>query len=71
MRSWICAAMLLVCLSTTGCVIPIYSAIKERRAEQLIYTSENLRLMLQEWERIWFTDQPDHMTPYRVHGGVI
>ncbi len=43
----------------------------ERRAEQLIYTSENLRLMLQEWERIWFTDQPDHMTPYRVHGGVI
>jgi hypothetical protein len=52
-------------------VIPIYSAIPERRAEQLIYTSENLRLMLQEWERIWFTDQPDHMTPYRVHGGVI
>lgn len=71
MRRWICAAMLLVSLSATGCVIPIYSAIPERRAEQLIYTSENLRLMLQEWERIWFTDQPDHMTPYRVHGGVI
>jgi hypothetical protein len=30
-----------------------------------------MRNFLQEWERIWFLDQPDHMTPYRVHGGVI
>jgi len=27
--------------------------------------------LVQEWERFWFMDQPDHMTPYRVHGGVI
>ncbi len=72
MRRWICAALLLGCsLSVTGCAIPIYSAIPERRAEQLVYTSENLRLLLQEWERFWMVDQPDHMTPYRVHGGVI
>jgi hypothetical protein len=71
MRRWFLAAMLLGCLTATGCAIPIYSALPERRAEQLIYTSENLRLLIQEWERFWFLDQPDHMTPYRVHGGVI
>jgi hypothetical protein len=54
-----------------GCVIPAYSANPTRRAEQLIYTSENLRQLVQEWERFWFLDQPDHMTPWRVHGGVI
>jgi len=26
---------------------------------------------VQEWERFWFLDAPDHMTPYRTHGGVI
>lgn len=71
MRRLLLAAMLLGCLTTSGCAIPIFSAIPERRAEQLIYTSENLRLLIQEWERFWFLDQPDHMTPYRVHGGVI
>jgi hypothetical protein len=54
-----------------GCALPIYSAKPSKRAEQLIYTSENLRGIVQEWERFWFLDQPDHMTPYRVHGGVI
>ncbi len=66
--------MLLVCSSLmpmVGCIIPAYSAIPQRRAEQLIYTSENLRTLVQEWERFWFLDQPDHMTPFRVHGGVI
>ncbi len=72
MRRWICAALLLASMTAaTGCVLPIYSALPERRAEQMVYTSENLRLLLQEWERFWFIDQPDHMTPYRVHGGVI
>jgi hypothetical protein len=66
--------MLLVCSSLmpmVGCIIPAYSAVPQRRAEQLIYTSENLRTLVQEWERFWFLDQPDHMTPFRVHGGVI
>ncbi len=71
MRRWFLGALLLGCLTASGCAIPIYSALPERRAEQLIYTSENLRLLIQEWERFWFLDQPDHMTPYRVHGGVI
>ncbi len=72
MRRWICAALLLVSVTAaTGCALPIYSADKNRRAEQLVYTSENMRLLLQEWERFWMVDQPSHMTPYRVHGGVI
>jgi hypothetical protein len=59
-------------LSTTvGCLIPAYSADPVRRTQELMFTSENLRLLLDEWERMWLLDQPDHMTPYRTHGGLI
>jgi hypothetical protein len=57
--------------ATAGCIIPAYSADPARRTQQLLYTSENLRLMLDEWERVWFLDMPDHCTPYRTHGGII
>jgi hypothetical protein len=57
--------------STSGCILPIYSGDPVRRTQQLIFTSENLRLILDEWERVWMLDQPDHMTPYRTHGGLI
>ena len=57
--------------TSVGCIIPMYSADPVRRTQQLIFTSENLRLILDEWERLWFLDQPDHMTPYRTHGGLI
>jgi hypothetical protein len=72
MRRYLMAALLGLSLSTTvGCFIPIYSPDPSRRTQQLLYTSENLRLFMEEWERIWFLDQPDHMTPFRTHGGVI
>ncbi len=58
-------------VSTTGCIIPAYSGDPVRRSQQLIFTSENFRLILDEWERTWFLDQPDHGTPYRTHGGLI
>ncbi|MGA2034117.1 MAG: hypothetical protein ABSG68_17885 [Thermoguttaceae bacterium] len=57
--------------TSVGCVIPAYSGDPTRRTQELIYTSENLRLIQDEWERMWFLDQPDHMTPYRTHGGLI
>ncbi len=57
--------------TTAGCMIPAYSGDPTRRVQELIYTSEGLRMIMDEWERIWFLDQPDHMTPYRTHGGVI
>jgi hypothetical protein len=72
MRKLIVAALLGLLVSTAiGCIIPGYSGDPARRTEELMYTSENLRLALDEWERIWFLDQPDHMTPYRTHGGIL
>ena len=59
-------------LSTcTGCLIPMYSGDPVRRTKQLIHTSEDLRAITDEWERIWFLDQPSHMKPYRTHGGIL
>ncbi|MEM6979937.1 MAG: hypothetical protein AAF539_09740 [Planctomycetota bacterium] len=59
------------CVSLAGCFVPIYSARPERRVQQLLYTSEDLRSMLDTWERFWFLDSPSHMTPIRTHGGVL
>lgn len=58
-------------MSSTGCLLPMYSGDTTRRNQQLIYTSEGLRLIHDEWERFWMLDQPNHMTPYRTHGGII
>jgi hypothetical protein len=59
-----------VALSSTGCLINTYSSDPNRRVHELLNTSEDLRQIEYEWERIWFTDQPSHMTPERVHGGI-
>jgi hypothetical protein len=56
---------------SVGCIIPAYSGDPIRRTQQLIFTSEELRLILDEWERLWMLDQPAHTTPYRTHGGII
>ena len=37
--------------ATAGCIIPAYSADPSRRTQELLFTSENLRLLLDEWER--------------------
>ena len=57
-------------LSTTGCFLPIYSSDPNIRVNQLLNNSEDLRQVEYEWRRIWFTDQPSHLTPERVHGGI-
>ena len=72
MRRLLLAAILGLSLGTsTGCVLPIYSGDQPTRTQELIFTSENLRLLLEEWQRIWFLDQPSHLSPYRTHGGLI
>jgi hypothetical protein len=72
MRRLMQFAFLTVCLTTTvGCFVPIYSTRPERRVQQLLYTSEDLRSLVDEWERFWFLDSPSHMTPIRTHGGVM
>ncbi|MEE8453006.1 MAG: hypothetical protein V3R99_13860 [Thermoguttaceae bacterium] len=54
-----------------GCILPAYSGDPALRTQQLMFTSENFRQILDEWERAWMLDQPDHCTPYRTHGGLI
>ena len=72
MRKVLMAWMLGMSLgASVGCVLPSYSADPATRTRQLIYSSEDLRQFLQEWERMWMLDMPSHMTPYRTHGGVI
>jgi hypothetical protein len=72
MRKLLLTVMLGCVLGTTaGCILPAFSADPSRRTQELMYVSENLRLALDEWERFWMLDQPDHQTPFRTHGGLI
>lgn len=57
-------------LSSTGCFLNMYSPDPNKRMLQLINQSEDLRQIQGEWERFWMVDQPSHLTPERVHGGV-
>ena len=71
MRKLILGALLAVLvLSNVGCLVPIYSPDRTRRMKQLMYSSENLRNIADEWERAWLLDQPLHLTPYRVDGSM-
>lgn len=69
-RMLLLATVSILAVVNTGCFINIWSSDPNRRMEQLMYASENLRQVQGEWSRFWFTDQPSHMTPVRVHGGV-
>jgi hypothetical protein len=57
--------------AANGCILPIYNSDPSVRTQEMIFTSENLRLIGEEWQRIWFLDQPSHLSPYRTHGGLI
>jgi hypothetical protein len=70
-RSILAAVALLSLAHSTGCFIPAYSPDPQRRARQLLTTSDDLAQIADEWERIWFLDQPSHMSIYRTHGGVL
>src|SRR5262249_53378109 len=50
--------------------VNVYSSDPNARMEQLLNQSKDLRKIEEEWERIWFTDQPSHLTPERYHGGI-
>jgi hypothetical protein len=72
MRRLLLAALIGLSLGATGgCILPAYSGDPPRRTAELLNTSEDLRQLLDEWERFWFLDQPSHMTEYRTHGGVL
>ncbi|HJT36514.1 MAG TPA: hypothetical protein VJ783_31110 [Pirellulales bacterium] len=72
MRNLLLAVLLGLSIAPSlGCIVPAYSADPVRRAQQLIWSSEDLRHLLDDWERIWMLDMPSHLTPYRTHGGII
>lgn len=69
-RLLLLSAVAALVLSNSGCFLNIYSSNPQRRMRELLFTSEDLRVIADEWERIWFVDQPSHLNPDRVHGGM-
>ena len=57
--------------ANTGCLLNQYSSHPHERMEQLLYQSEDLRQIKGTWRRFWFNDQPSHLTPERIHGGIL
>jgi hypothetical protein len=71
MRRWITlAGVALLALSNTGCFLNIWASDPNERTQQLLNVSEDLRQMRAEWYRFWMIDQPSHLTPVRIHGGL-
>jgi len=58
-------------LTSTGCVHAIFSGDPLDRNQELLNKSEDMRNIRGEWRRFWMLDQPSHMTPDRVHGGIM
>lgn len=69
-RLLLLAAVSTLLVTNVGCFINAYSSDPDLRMKELMNQSENLRQIQYEWERIWFVDQPSHLTPERVHGGI-
>ena len=57
-------------LANCGCVLNQYPSDPQQRMDVLINQSEDLRQAGQDWRRIWMNDQPSHMTPNRIDGGI-
>jgi hypothetical protein len=70
MRRWLVVAVAGLILGNAGCLLNIYSSDPNRRILELLNNSEDLRQIEYEWERIWFTDHPSHLTPERVDGAI-
>lgn len=70
MRRWLLYLVAVSVFGQVGCFINTYSSNPNRRMVELLNRSEDLRQIELEWERIWFVDQPSHLTPDRVHGGI-
>ena len=69
-RLLLLAAVLGLTCANTGCILNMYSSDPNERMQQMLNQSEDLRQMRKEWARFWMVDQPSHLTPDRVHGGI-
>jgi hypothetical protein len=64
-------AAITLALSGTGCALNQYSGNPNTRMDQQLNQSEDLRQINEIWRRFWFNDMPSHMTPERIHGGIM
>jgi hypothetical protein len=64
------AAVAGLALVNAGCLLNQYPSNPNTRMEVLLFQSEDLRQIENEWRRWWMNDQPSHMTYERVHGGI-
>jgi hypothetical protein len=53
-----------------GCVNQ-YASDPVIRMDQMINQSEDYRQIGEFWRRFWFNEMPSHMTPERIHGGIM
>ena len=70
-RLYLLAASACLALTNTGCFINMWSSDPNTRLHEELNVSEDLRQAQKEWERFWMIDQPSHLTPTRVHGGIM
>ncbi len=47
-----------------------FYSVKQAEADRARLGLESLGETKEEWRRFWMNDQPSHLTPYRIHGGV-
>jgi hypothetical protein len=69
-RLHLLAACACLSLANTGCFINMWSSDPNERLQEELNASENLRQVKGEWRRFWLIDQPSHLTPNRIHGGI-
>jgi hypothetical protein len=70
-RTLVLTSLAMIGLANSGCLINQYSGDPTTRTDQLLNQSEDLRQIGKEWRRIWHNDMPSHLTPERVHGGIV
>lgn len=69
-RSLLLAAVAILGLANAGCLLNQYPSDPHQRLDVLVNQSEDLRQAGQDWRRFWMNDQPSHLTPSRVDGGI-
>ena len=70
LRRFVILAVIGCGLSATGCFNQ-YPSDPVQRMEVHINESENYRQIGEVFRRFWFNDQPSHLTPERIHGGIL
>jgi hypothetical protein len=71
MRRWlILCSLAILGFSNAGCLLNAYSPDPTQRTTELINQSENLRQIRREIDVFWMTDQPSHLTPEHLDGGI-